>query len=130
MVKLGKRAAVASGVLGMLCVLAELCFLLPDLLVARDALPFYRENIEVFRAALLASIVATFVLGAAGVVLLRSKMHGLLGIGLGSVALLLGGAQAEPLGIGGQRAFSAGRPALVNVLTDPAVIYPRSANLA
>jgi thiamine pyrophosphate-dependent acetolactate synthase large subunit-like protein len=29
-----------------------------------------------------------------------------------------------------ERAFSAGRPALVNVLTDPAVIYPRSANLA
>lgn len=28
------------------------------------------------------------------------------------------------------RAFSAGRPALVNVSTDPAVAYPRSANLA
>jgi thiamine pyrophosphate-dependent acetolactate synthase large subunit-like protein len=29
-----------------------------------------------------------------------------------------------------ERAFSAGRPALVNVLTDPAVIYPRRSNLA
>jgi acetolactate synthase-1/2/3 large subunit len=29
-----------------------------------------------------------------------------------------------------QRAFSAGRPALVNVLTDPAVAYPRKSNLA
>jgi acetolactate synthase-1/2/3 large subunit len=29
-----------------------------------------------------------------------------------------------------ERAFSAGRPALVNVLTDPDVIYPRAANLA
>jgi len=28
------------------------------------------------------------------------------------------------------RAFAAGRPALVNVLTDPSVIYPRRANLA
>ncbi|HEU4658133.1 MAG TPA: acetolactate synthase [Capillimicrobium sp.] len=28
------------------------------------------------------------------------------------------------------RAFEAGRPALVNVLTDPAVVYPRRANLA
>jgi acetolactate synthase-1/2/3 large subunit len=28
------------------------------------------------------------------------------------------------------RAFSSGRPALVNVLTDPSVAYPRSANLA
>ncbi len=29
-----------------------------------------------------------------------------------------------------ERAFAAGKPALVNVLTDPAVAYPRSANLA
>lgn len=29
-----------------------------------------------------------------------------------------------------ERAFSAGRPALVNVLTDPAVAYPRTSNLA
>jgi acetolactate synthase-1/2/3 large subunit len=29
-----------------------------------------------------------------------------------------------------ERAFAAGRPALVNVLTDPSVAYPRSANLA
>jgi acetolactate synthase-1/2/3 large subunit len=29
-----------------------------------------------------------------------------------------------------ERAFSAGRPALVNVLTDPSVVYPRAANLA
>ncbi len=29
-----------------------------------------------------------------------------------------------------ERAFSAGRPALVNVLTDPAVAYPRKSNLA
>jgi acetolactate synthase I/II/III large subunit len=28
------------------------------------------------------------------------------------------------------RAFAAGRPALVNVLTDPAVVYPRRSNLA
>ena len=29
-----------------------------------------------------------------------------------------------------ERAFGSGRPALVNVLTDPAVAYPRSSNLA
>jgi acetolactate synthase-1/2/3 large subunit len=28
------------------------------------------------------------------------------------------------------RAFEAGKPALVNVLTDPAVAYPRRSNLA
>jgi acetolactate synthase-1/2/3 large subunit len=29
-----------------------------------------------------------------------------------------------------ERAFESGKPALVNVLTDPAVAYPRKANLA
>jgi acetolactate synthase-1/2/3 large subunit len=29
-----------------------------------------------------------------------------------------------------QRAFSSGKPALVNVLTDPSVVYPRKSNLA
>jgi len=29
-----------------------------------------------------------------------------------------------------ERAFSAGVPALVNVLTDPTVVYPRRSNLA
>ncbi|MEA2444739.1 MAG: hypothetical protein QOJ12_2031, partial [Thermoleophilales bacterium] len=28
------------------------------------------------------------------------------------------------------RAFESGKPALVNVLTDPSVAYPRKANLA
>ena len=29
-----------------------------------------------------------------------------------------------------ERAFNAGKPALVNVLTDPTVVYPRKSNLA
>ena len=29
-----------------------------------------------------------------------------------------------------ERAFECGKPALVNVLTEPSVAYPRSANLA
>ena len=38
--------------------------------------------------------------------------------------------RAEDLKPALARAFSAGRPALVNVLTDPAVAYPRKSNLA
>lgn len=60
-INLGKRAGVASGLLG---ILAELCFLLPDLLVTPDALPMYKANLGVFRAILQAAIVATFALGA------------------------------------------------------------------
>ncbi len=103
----GKRAGVTSGLLGVLCVLAELCFLLPDLLVTKDALPFYKANLGLLRGILLAAIVATFALGALSIVLLRSKAHGLLGIGLGGVALLLGGAEAEAIDVG-PRALSAG----------------------
>jgi sterol desaturase/sphingolipid hydroxylase (fatty acid hydroxylase superfamily) len=112
-IQLGKRAAVASGLLGALCVLAELCFLLPDLLVTRDALPFYKANLGFFRGLLQAAIVATFALGAAGLVLLRSKAYGLLGLALGAVALALGGAEAEPLDIPGHRNFAAGIDYLV-----------------
>jgi acetolactate synthase-1/2/3 large subunit len=36
----------------------------------------------------------------------------------------------EDVGPALERAFSAGKPALVNVLTDPTVVYPRKSNLA
>jgi hypothetical protein len=72
-IDLGKRAGVTSGLLGVLCILGELCFLLPDLLVTRDALPTYKEHVGVFRAILLGTILATFALGALSVVLIRSK---------------------------------------------------------
>ncbi len=103
----GKRAGVASGLLGTLCVLGELCFLLPDLLVTPDALPIYKANLDLFRGILLASILATFALGMASVLLLRSRTYGLAGILLASVALLMGGAEAEAVDVG-PRAFSAG----------------------
>jgi acetolactate synthase I/II/III large subunit len=39
-------------------------------------------------------------------------------------------ARAEDVRPAIERAFSAGKPALVNVLTDPSVVYPRKSNLA
>jgi acetolactate synthase-1/2/3 large subunit len=38
--------------------------------------------------------------------------------------------QPEELKPALERAFASGRPALVNVLTDPSVAYPRKSNLA
>jgi sterol desaturase/sphingolipid hydroxylase (fatty acid hydroxylase superfamily) len=108
----GKRAGVASGWIGMLSVLGELCFLLPDLLVTRDALPLYKEHIGIFRGLLQATIFATFALGAASVLMLRSKAHGVIGILLGIVALALGGSEAQPVEVGA-RQFSAGLDYLV-----------------
>jgi sterol desaturase/sphingolipid hydroxylase (fatty acid hydroxylase superfamily) len=106
-IDLGKRAGVVGVLLGMLCVLAELCFLFPDALVARDSRPFYHEHLSIFRAVLQFSIVCTFILGAWSAFALRSKAHGLLAIGLAAAAFLMGGAAAEPL-TDRPRAFSAG----------------------
>lgn len=107
-IAIGKRAGLASMLIGVMCVLAELCFLLPDLLVTKDALPMYKENIGLFRGILQASIFATFALGTVGVALSRPSRRGLLGIALGITALLMGGSEAEPLDIAVPRAFSAG----------------------
>ncbi|MFM9969912.1 MAG: sterol desaturase family protein [Burkholderiales bacterium] len=101
----GRRASVSAGLLGVLAVLGEFCFLLPDLLVTQDARPFYRANIEVFRGILLATILASFALGAAGMLLLRSKTYGALGIGLGLVAMAMGGAEVEPMNLGPRNFF-------------------------
>ncbi|MFN0304251.1 MAG: hypothetical protein ACKVQU_28285 [Burkholderiales bacterium] len=112
-VAIGKRAGLASMLIGAMCVLAELCFLLPDLLVTKDALPMYKENIGLFRGILQASIFATFALGTLAVALSRPSSRGLLGMAFGVTALLLGGAQAEPLDIAVPRAFSVGLDYLV-----------------
>jgi sterol desaturase/sphingolipid hydroxylase (fatty acid hydroxylase superfamily) len=104
---LGRGLGVAAGLFGMLAVLGELCFLLPDLLVTAEARPFYRDHIGFFRGLLGATIFAAFALGAASILLLRRNKHGLAGIALGAAALLMGGAQVEPVGLG-QRDFTAG----------------------
>lgn len=105
---LGKRAGVTAGALGILCVLAELCFLFPEALVTPDALPFYKANLAVFRGILAASIGATVALAVASLFLLRSKAHGALGLVLAAVALLLGGPNAEPVSDGRPLAFAVG----------------------
>jgi sterol desaturase/sphingolipid hydroxylase (fatty acid hydroxylase superfamily) len=120
---IGKRAGLTSGVLGMLCVLAELCFLLPDLLVTKDALPIYVAHIELFRGVLQTSIVATLGLGALGMLLSHPNRRGLLGIVLGITALLMGGAEAEPVDLGVPRAFSVGLDYFVLELLVLALIF-------
>lgn len=88
-IRRGKQVAVASGLLGVLCVLAELCFLFPDLLVTRDALPFYKANLGLLRAVMWTSFAVTIALGVASLFLLRSRLYGLLGIALASVAIAM-----------------------------------------
>ena len=106
-IDLGKRAGVTAGLLGVLCVLAELCFLFPDVLVSHDARPFYHEHLGVMRGILQGVIIATFALGALSVLTLKTKSYGLLALGLATIAILMGGSAAEPI-TSSERPFSAG----------------------
>jgi sterol desaturase/sphingolipid hydroxylase (fatty acid hydroxylase superfamily) len=121
-VDIGKRAGVTSGVLGALCVLGELCFLFPHLLVSHDAMPMYRDNLSLFRAILGGTILTTFALGATSVVLIRSKVYGLAGIALGVISLLMGGSKAEAI-TDTPRAFSAGLDYFILELLVLALIF-------
>jgi len=96
-IDLGKRAGVTAGVLGVLCVLAELCFMFPHILVSNDMRPMYAEHIGVFRRVLQVAIVATFLLGAVSISFIRSKTFGAMGIALALIATLMGGSTVEPL---------------------------------
>jgi sterol desaturase/sphingolipid hydroxylase (fatty acid hydroxylase superfamily) len=93
---LGRGVGVSSGLLGFLCVLAELCFRFPHYLVNNDARALYVAHLGFFRGLLLVCIVATLALGCIGVLLARSK-HGIAGLMLGTIALLLGGPNAEAI---------------------------------
>jgi sterol desaturase/sphingolipid hydroxylase (fatty acid hydroxylase superfamily) len=111
-VDLGKRA----GVLG------TLCFVFPHLLVSKDAMPMYRENLSLFRAILAGTILTTFALGAASVILIRSKVYGLAGMALGIISILMGGSKAEAV-TDTPRAFSAGLDYFILELLALALVF-------
>ena len=104
----GRRASFFSAMIGMLCVLGELCFLLPDLFVTPDALPHYVANLHIFRAILKGSILATLVLGTIGIVLMPGSRRALFGLMFGALAIVMGGWDAEPLAIETPRGLVAG----------------------
>ena len=92
----GTACGVSAGILGVLCVFAELCFRFPHHLVSNDARALYVAHLGFFRTLLLVCIVTTFVLGAAGVLVSRSR-HGAAGLLLGTVAIALGGPNAAAI---------------------------------
>ena len=103
----GKRAGVVAAILGAIAVMGEFCFLFPSYLVSHDLWDFYASHMSLMRGILHVIIILTFVLATVSVVLIRSKVYGLIGLALGTIAILLGGSKAEPV-IAGRRAWSAG----------------------
>ena len=90
----GHILGVTSGIFGVLCVFAVLCFRFPHHLVTSDARPFYVAHLDFFRSLLLVTLIVTFMLAVVGVLLSRSK-HAIAGLVLGAVAVLMGGPYAE-----------------------------------
>ena len=104
----GRRASFFSAMIGMLCVLGELCFLLPDLLVTPEALPHYVANLDLLRAILKGSSLTTLALGTIGIVLMPGSRRALFGLMFGALAIVMGGWDAEPLAIDTPRGLVAG----------------------
>jgi sterol desaturase/sphingolipid hydroxylase (fatty acid hydroxylase superfamily) len=105
--RIGTELGVTAGLLGVVCVLAELCFLFPDLLVSSEARPMYVAHLDTFRLILKATIVIAFVCGALSVVLSERRKFGAMGIALALTATLMGGSRVEPVTTT-PRAMSAG----------------------
>ena len=79
----------SSALLGLLSLLAVLCFHFPELLTSRELRAVYSEQFA--RHLLLAGLAAAFVLGTVAILRDRSRSLALLGVGSATVAVLLGG---------------------------------------
>lgn len=82
-----------SCLLGVLSLLAVLCFHFPELLTSREFRVVYTD--EFARALLLPGLVAAFVLGTAAVLRDQSRRVALAGVGAATMAVLLGGTDVQ-----------------------------------
>ncbi|MFY2764746.1 sterol desaturase family protein [Arenimonas sp. MALMAid1274] len=87
-----------SAWLGVLSLIAVVCFHFPELLTSRDFRRVYSEDFA--RGLLLFGLVAAFVLGTVAILRGRNRRVALLGVGSATLAVLLGGTdvQLDPIG--------------------------------
>ncbi|MCX6398175.1 MAG: sterol desaturase family protein [Propionibacteriales bacterium] len=83
----------AAYTLGVLSLLAVLCFRFPELLTSQEFRAVYTT--EFARVLLMLGLVATFVLGTAAVLADQRRPLALVGLGSAGIAVLLGGADVE-----------------------------------
>ena len=82
-----------SCLLGVLSLLAVLCFHFPDLLTSREFRAVYTDGFA--RGLLLFGLVASFMLGTAAVLRDQSRRVALAGVGAATLAVLLGGTDVQ-----------------------------------
>src|SRR5262245_738911 len=89
----GWIAGVLSVLLGIIGLLAVICFHFPSLLTVEDARRYYAENLVLVRGVLHVVLVSSFLLGVLSVSLRQNKTLGLVGCFLVLISALLGGSQ-------------------------------------
>ncbi len=87
-----------SAVLGVLSLVAVLCFHFPEWLTSREFRQVYSEQFA--RALLLLGLVLAFVLGTLAILRGRERGPALLGVGAATIAVLLGGSDIQFESIG------------------------------
>lgn len=112
--------AYASALLGLLSLLAVLCFHFPELLTSREFRAVYSEQFA--RHLLLAGLAAAFVLGTLAILRDRSRPVALLGVGSATLAVLLGGTNVRFDAIG-QTPWSLGMDWFVLSLFFSALVF-------
>lgn len=113
-------AAGASALLGVLSLLAVLCFHFPELLTSREFRAVYSEQFA--RQLLLVGLVAAFVLGTVSVLRGRGRRTALIGVGSATLAVLLGGTNVQFDAIG-QTPYSLGMDWFVLSLFFSALVF-------
>ncbi len=112
--------AYASALLGLLSLLAVLCFHFPELLTSREFRAVYSEGFA--RHLLLAGLAAAFALGTLAILRGQRRRVALLGVGSATVAVLLGGTNVRFDAIG-QTPYSLGMDWFVLSLFFSALVF-------
>lgn len=109
-----------SCLLGVLSLLAVLCFHFPELLTSREFRAVYSAGFA--RSLLLVGLVSAFVLGTAAVLRNQSRRVALVGVGAATLAVLLGGTDVQVDEVG-QTPYSLGLDWFVLSLFFSALVF-------
>ncbi len=116
----GRISGYVSAVLGLLSLLAVLCFLFPEWLTTAELRKVYSEQFA--RTALLSGLVASFALGTLNILRNKRKRLGLTGVIASGLAVLLGGSDIQFQEIG-QTPYSLGLDWFVLALLVSAIVF-------
>lgn len=116
----GRISGYLSAALGLLSLLAVLCFLFPQWLTFAEFRAFYSEGLA--RTLLLVGLVLAFSLGTLNILLNGRKRLGLTGIASAGLAVFLGGTNIQTDSIG-QTPYSLGLDWFVLALLVSALVY-------